>query len=447
MNKIVALCIALLTGCMVYAQPDWRMVKQIEKSISAPIFRNVDYRITDFGAVNGGKEDALPAIRSAIDKCTFEGGGRVVVPAGVFFVKGPVVLKSNVNLHLEKDAELVFSSDAVDYLPPVLTRWEGTELYNYSPLIYAYQVKNIAITGNGTLNGQGSKGFATWKPNQKPDQQKLRGYGTNVTPVYERLFGAGHWIRPAFVEPVGCSNVLIEGVKIVDATFWVIHPLLCENVTVRGVEVESYNENSDGCDPESCLNVLIENCLFKTGDDGIAIKSGRDNDAWRVGQPTQNVIIRNCVFESKINALCIGSEISGGVTHIFAENLEIKNAAEAIYFKSNLDRGGYITDIAIRNVKIGSVRGSVVKFDSDYKSESKNNYPTLFRGITIEKVSADSADKCGIDIQGFADLPVDNVTIKNFTLKQTPVDRVVKNTRNLRFEKVTINGKPIRATD
>ena len=445
---------AILTGSTVYAQPDWSMVGQIEKNISAPVFRNVDYVITGFGAVAGGREDALPAIRRAIDKCTFEGGGRVVVPAGNFFVKGPIALKSNVNLHLEKDAELIFSSDSSDYLPVVLTRWEGTEVYNYSPLVYAYQVKNIAITGRGTLNGQGSKCFSKWSRHQRPDQQRARAFGAKGAPVYERVFGAGHWTRPSFIQPLGCSNVLIEGVKIIDSPFYLVHLVLCENVTVRGVDFDSTNSNNDGCNPESCLNVLIEDCVFKTGNDCIAIKSGRDRDAWRMGQPTQNLIIRNCSFESRANALVFGSELSGGIRNVFAENIEIKNVGEGIYFKSNMDRGGYCTDVAIRNVKVVSVRGAVVRFNPDYSSggfdyteeylKNRKTYPTLFRNIVIENVDAENAGTSGINILGVASLPIENVIIRNFNVKKTPVEKIVENARNVRFEKVVINGKGIK---
>ena len=186
--------------------------------------------------------------------------------------------------------------------------------------------------------------------------------------------------------------------------------------------------------------MLIEDCYFHTGDDGIAIKSGRDNDAWRIGQPTQNVIIRNCTFNSKINGLCIGSEISGGVRNVFAENIYIPNATDALYFKSNLDRGGYIENIHIRNVRADSVRSTLVKFEPDYKSESRNNYPTLFRGFLIENVKGGVAGISGIDISGFAQIPVENVTVRNLTLEQTPTPLIVKNAKNVTLQKVTING-------
>ena len=433
----------LLCPWSLFGQGGWSTLKRIEKNIVAPRFADRNYLITDFGAVNDGKTDALPAIRKAIDLCSADGGGKVIVPVGKFFSKGPIVLKSNVNLYVSEGAEILFSPNEKDYLPPVLTRWEGTEVFNFSPLVYAYNSRNIAITGKGTLNGQGSKNIATWKPRQKPDQQMLRKMGTEVRPVYERVFGEGHVLRPAFIEPVSCSNVLIEGVKVIDATFWVIHPLYCENVIVRGVRVESFNDNNDGCDPESCMNVLIENCSFKTGDDAIAIKSGRDNDAWRVGQPTENVIIRDCIFDSKINGLCIGSEISGGVRNVFAENIVIKSATDAIYFKSNLDRGGYIRNIYIKNVDVGEVRSSLIKFEPDYKHESKNNFPTLFKDFNIENVKAESVKGTGISILGFETMPVQDVTIRNVLIKNSNSPTEIKNVQKVRMENVMINGQKI----
>lgn len=419
----------------------WSRVAEIERQIVAPQFRDVDYSILDYGAVADGQSDALPALSKAVDQCSFDGGGRVVVPAGRFFCKGPVVLKSNVNLHLEAGAKLIFSADEDDYLPVVLTRWEGTEVYNYSPLIYAYQVKNIAITGAGTINGQGSLNFARWKPEQKPDQRQLRAQGTAVTPVCERVYGKGHFLRPALIEPVACDNVLIEGVKIVDATFWSIHLIACQNVIVRNVTVDSTNLNNDGCDPESSRNVLIEGCYFHTGDDGIAIKSGRDNDAWRIGQPTENVIIRNCVFDTEVNGLCIGSEVSGGVRNVFAENIHIKNAGNGLYFKSNLDRGGYITQVYVRNVTVDRVSSALVKFEPDYKSESQENYPTLFREFLLEDITAKCSEGYGIDVAGFDALPVQDVTIRRLVLNEASTPVRIRNASNLLLDEVEINGE------
>lgn len=438
LNRILILGLLLTTA---WNAPAQSRAREIERLIRPVTFPDRDYRITDYGALPGGESDCLPAITAAIDRCSGEGGGRVVIPAGRWFSKGPVVLKSYVNLHLEAGAELLFSSDETDYLPAVLTRWEGTEVYNYSPLIYAWQATNIAVSGKGTLNGRGSRNFAQWKPRQYNDQKTLRRMGADLIPVYERIFGKGHFLRPGMLETVNCSNVLIEGVTFVDSPFWVIHPVACENVTVRGVTVDSYNLNNDGCDPESCTNVLIEDCVFRTGDDGIAIKSGRDNDAWRIGRPTKNVLIRNCTFHSKTNGVCIGSEISGGVRNVVVENVCMSDVSNCIYFKSNLDRGGYIEEVFVCGVEADSVRRTLVLFEPDYKSESRGNYPTVFRKFVIKDVGARWAGKAGIDIRGFVDMPVCDVTISRLTLASTPEPMIVRNAADITLSEVMINGK------
>jgi polygalacturonase len=433
-------CLASVNG---FSQSDWTMAKEIEKNIKPPQFKNKDYNIVNLGAKGDGKTDSRIILNKAIDKCSAEGGGRVVVPAGKFYVKGPVVLKSNVNLHIAEGAELIFSSAAEDYLPAVFTKWEGTEVYNYSPLIYAYKANNIAVTGKGVLNGMGTANFATWKPNQKKDQQSIREMGRKGVPVNERVFGKGHYLRPAFLEPVECNNILIEDIKMINATFWVIHPVYCNNVTVRGVKVDSKNLNSDGCDPESSTNVLIENCDFKTGDDGIAIKSGRDNDGWRVGRPTENVIIRNCTFETETNAVCIGSEISGGVRNVFVENINISKAGNGIYFKSNLDRGGFIEHIRVRNIVADSLHNSLIKFEPDYKSESKENYPTRFHDFVIENANGQYAGEYGIDITGFEAMPVSDVVLRKVSITKAKQSTRIRNAKGVSFSDVIINGVPV----
>lgn len=425
---------------------EWAEYKKIEASIAEPSFPDVDYSIADCGAVPSDSLDARPAILKAIRLCSDNGGGRVVIPAGKYFVKGPVTLLSNVNLHFEDGAELLFSSDEKDYLPVVLTRWEGTEVFNYSPLIYAYCVKNIAITGKGVINGNGKANFEQWKAIQKPDQKALRAMGRDLVPVCERVFGEGHYLRPAMMDLISCSQILLEDVKIVDGTFWSFHLSCCDNATVRRCSVDCLNFNSDGVDPESSRNVLIEDCYFHTGDDGIAIKSGRDQDGWRVGQPTENVIVRNCTFVSdRANGMCIGSEISGGVRNVFVENINIISAKQGLYFKSNLDRGGYIENIYVRNVKMGRIFDSAIKFEPDYKSESKENYPTLMRNFHITDVQCDTAEIRGIYARGFAELPLQNIRIENMTIGYTPLAAVVEHTENFSVSLVEINGQEFTA--
>jgi polygalacturonase len=265
--------------------------------------------------------------------------------------------------------------------------------------------------------------------------------GRELEPVYKRVFGKGTLLRPGFFEPFGCTNVRLEGVTLNDSPFWVIHPIFCNNVIVRDVKVNSFNYNNDGCDPESCTNVLIENCDFSTGDDAIAIKSGRDNDAWRVGQPTENVVIRNSVFRSKINGVCIGSEISGGVRNVFIENIKIPHSTNAIYFKSNLDRGGYIQNVWVRNIEADTVKTAFIRFEPDYKGERSGFYPTLFNSFVIENVGCKQSLECGIYLSGIKERPLDKIILRNISIGKTPVDYCLENANNVTFNKVKINGK------
>jgi polygalacturonase len=287
--KTLVPCLVLTTSALSY--PD--SVADILARIHEPMFRDVDYVVADFGCKADGVTDCRPAINSAIKSCSDNGGGRVVLPKGVSYCKGPILFKANVNLFVAAGSTIRFSFNSNDYLPVVLTKFEGTEVFNYSPLIYAYQVTNVAVTGGGTLDGQGSLGFQKWRGKQTKDQDALRQMGNDTTPIYMRVFGEGHYLRPSMLQFFGCSNVLVRDVTIVDSTFWVVHPVYCNNVIVRGITVHSLAVNSDGTDPESCVDVLIENNSYVTGDDCISIKSGRDADAWRIGQPSENIVVRN----------------------------------------------------------------------------------------------------------------------------------------------------------
>ncbi len=259
------------------------------------------------------------------------GGGRVVVPSGRF-ATGPIHLRSNVELHVSRDATLLFARDPRQYLPAVLTRFEGTELMNYSPFIYAYDQQNVAITGEGTLDGQADRehwwpwkgladfGWTRGAPNYNASRQRLLEMAERREAVERRRFGEGDYLRPPFIQPYKCRNVLIENVSITNSPMWEINPVLCENVTVRGVKISSGGPNNDGCNPESSRDVLIERCVFNTGDDCIAIKSGRNADGRRVNVPSQNIIVRNCEMRDGHGGVTIGSEISGGCWNVFAHD-------------------------------------------------------------------------------------------------------------------------------
>ena len=362
-----------------------------------------------------------------------------MIPKGAFFVGGPIVLKSHVNLHLDEGAEIIFSAREEDYLPAVLSLWEGTELFNYAPLVYAFECTDIAITGRGTLNGSAGRNFATWRPQRSPEQNTLRQMGIDGVPLYKRVFAPGFHLPPDMIQLVGCGNVLIDGISIVDAPYWVIHPVWCNNVTVQGVTIQSRNLNNDGCDPESCSNVLIQRCNFTVGDDGIAIKAGRDQDAWRIGRPTENVIVRDCVFTSKTNGLCIGSEMSAGVRNVYMYHVRIQKCLSAIYFKSNLDRGGFIGNVHVWDINCDSARSAFIRFENNYHGSRGGHYPTTFRYFDISGATCNYSGEVAIYAVGVNGHPLRDIRLSNVTVRSTPRDQVIDNVEALTYDHVFVN--------
>jgi polygalacturonase len=437
---------ALATGAASYLSPipfataavdPWRTADEIVSSIQPPKIPQRAFPITRFGARSDGVTDSTAAIAAAIEACHAAGGGRVLVPEGVFLT-GAIRLKSRVNLHLVAGSTLKFSTDPRKY-PNVLTRWEGNDLFNYSPLVYASHEKDIAITGEGTLDGQAGtfpneqgnpSAWWWWKggsgnnplfgcsppssdpdktrnfpclPNQVADSTKLkqqgavpRPLGTAVTPIEQRVYGiepngTQHYLRPPLIGPYGCENVLIEGVTLLRSPFWQMHPVFCKSVIIRGVTASSLGTNNDGCDPESCVNVLIEDCTFDTGDDCIAIKAGRGYDAmidngirsrldalppW-IDFPTtcQNIVIRNCEMVSGHGGVTLGSEMSGGVNNVFAENIDMLSDTLdiALRFKTNTWRGGFMTNYYARNISVPngvSASNGVITIDYFYSADA-----------------------------------------------------------------------------
>lgn len=440
LTVLCGLCLAACSHPKETKLPEegWAMVPGILEQIVAPQFPDTTFNILEYGAKPDTTFNSLPAILAAINDCNTQGGGRVLIPRGTYLVKGSILLKSHVNLHLEEGARIEFSTDASDYLPMVLTKWEGTECFNYSPLIYSYQAINIALTGKGELDGNGAAGFNQWKPLEKPAMARLRQMGNDSVPVYERVFGEGWYLRPCMIQFFGCRNVLVEDVKIYDSPFWIIHPLYCDNVIVRGVYIDSNNYNNDGCDPESSTNVLIENVKFNVGDDGIAIKSGRDQEGWRIGRATENVIIRNCHFARW--AITIGSEMSGGIRNIFIEDCKIDSCRNGIYFKSNLDRGGYFEHLYMRNIEADICLWGMINFRTDYHGYRGGNYPTQFRNITIENIVCNRVDSVAIMANGVPEAKLHNITLRNIEVKKAPKATQLKNLVNLKLENVVVNG-------
>lgn len=429
----------------------WQKAKLIVDAIRPPTFPDKNFVIDDFGAVADAQTDCSTAIKEAIRACAQAGGGRVTVKAGTYLT-GPIHLESNINLHLEKNAVLRFHTNPDYYLPEVFTRWEGMEYMGYSPLIYAYEKENIAITGEGTLDGQANETtWWPWKGNKEygregfPTQTESRKHlfklaEAGVEPE-KRQFGKDHYLRPPFVQPYKCNNVLIEGVRIIRAPFWLLHPVLCENVTVRGVHLESLGPNSDGCDPESCKNVLIENCFFNTGDDCIAIKSGRNNDGRRLNIPTENVVIRNCQMLAGHGGVVIGSEISGGVRNVFAENniMSSPDLERGIRIKTNSVRGGLLENIYVRNCEIGEVKDAIV-INFYYEEGDAGNHDPVVRNVVIDNLVCKHAKRV-FQIRGFSRAPIQSFTITNSSFAHADEIGVIENVDKFVVDQVKINGK------
>jgi len=414
-------------------QAEWSQAPEILARIQAPVFPAHDFVITNYGAVADGKTDCTDAIRKAIDACA-KCGGRVVVPPGEFLT-GPVHLQSGVNLHLNTNAVLKFNTDPKACLPAVFTRFEGIECYNYSPLIYAFEQKNVAVTGAGTLDGQATEeNWLRWKGRkdastntQKVANGRLKKMAEEGVPVEQRRFGEGDYLRPSFIQFYRCRNVMVEGVRIRRSPMWEIHPVLCTNVIVRGVEIVSRGANNDGCDPESCRDVLIENCLFDTGDDCIAIKSGRNADGRRVGVPSVNLIIRGCTMRDGHGGVTIGSEISGSCSNVFVANCEMSSPRLncALRLKSNAVRGGVIQNIFMRNVNVGRVADSVLQIDFLYEEGTNGIYRPVARNVEMENIAVDHTPRV-LNVRGFPGAEISNVRIYNSTFKQVAKPDVVQ---------------------
>ncbi len=404
---------------------EWEQMPQILARIYPPAIPGREFSIVDFGAAADGKSDSTDAIRKAIASCVQAGGGRVLVPAGEFRT-GPIQLKSKVNLHLDGGATLKFTTDAKAYLPAVRTRFEGMECWNYSPLIYAYEQENIAITGDGVLDGQASdENWWRWKGqrgvntnNQNVARARLAQFVADGVPVDQRRFGEGDFLRPSFIEPHRCRNVLIEGVRIRRSPMWEVHPLLSTNVIVRGLHIATHGPNNDGCDPESCRDVLIEDTVFDTGDDCIAIKSGRNNDGRRVGLPTENVIIRRCTMKDGHGGVTIGSEISGGCRNVFVEDCTMDSPSldRALRFKSNAVRGGVVENIFVRNVTVGTVRDAALQIDFLYEEGAKGEHKPVVRNLVVENMNVQNAVRV-LDVKGFPGSEINGVRFYNSTFK------------------------------
>jgi polygalacturonase len=410
----------------------WQESRAILGRIKEPKFPNRDFKLTTY---NGD-------INAAISAASAAGGGRVVVPSGNFLT-GPIRLKSRVNLYLSEGAVLKFSTNARDYLPLVFTRFEGTEVMNYSPFIYAFEQKDVAITGSGVLDGQADAGH-WWDWARKAERNRLVSLASSGRPVAERVFGDGGFLRPNFIQPYRCQNVFVEGITIRNSPMWEIHPVLCSNVIVRGVTIDSHGPNNDGCDPESCRDVLVEKCTFDTGDDCIALKSGRNNDGRRVGKPVENVIVRDCVMKDGHGGVTIGSEISGGARNIFVEGCRMDSPQldRALRLKSNSQRGGVIERVYMRNATVGQVKEAIVSIDFNYEEGDNGDFPPVVRNVEVRDVTS-SKSQYALYLRGFPRAVIQDVRLTDCTFDNVAKPDVIENVRDIVLKNVKVNGSVV----
>lgn len=461
----------------------WELADAIVENVKAnePVFDDYSVNITDFGAVvktekiTDKTEEAelakanTEAINKAMaDVSAHKGkdgkvGGKVIVPAGYTYT-GAVHLLDNVNLHFEDGAYLMFTTDYAQYLPAVHTRWEGIELYNYSPMIYAYQKKNIAITGKGIIDAQATveEYWLPWKStkylpdqNQDPDRKALFQMSADNVPLEERQFGDGHYLRPSCVQTFECENVLIEDITVNNSPFWMVHPVFTNNLTVRGVTVESYGYNNDGINPDSCKNVVIEECHFKTGDDCIAIKSGRNNDGMNKAISSENIVAQNNTYYTGKGACAtVGSEMSGGIKNIFFRDNKSEDTVEhlqALSIKTNGDRGGTIENIYFKNIEANNTEDRAVLFTMFYEEGDTEVTTPVIKNLFIEdctfKCANPDNEKDLISIWGYERSPIQNVQFKNCTFEGTDAVLNIHNVEGLKFENCTANGEKLPEGD
>lgn len=420
---------------------DWAQADEIVASIKLPTIPARDYVITDFGAKADGTSDARPAILAAIKKASADGGGRVVIPSGLWMSHGPIHLASRINLHVAEGATLRFSTEPKHYLPVVLTRWEGTEVRTYSPLIYAFEVHDVAITGRGVIDGNEQSEFHTWSDaRQKRDMDALRRMGVDGTPAEKRIFGEGTFLRPPLIQFFRAERVLLEDYTLLHSPFWVNHLVYTEHATVRNIRVDSHHHNNDGVDVDSSRYVLIERCWFRTGDDSVVVKSGRDRDGRDIGRPSEYVVVRHNDMGGE-DGIALGSEMSGGIRHVYFTDNVLRKGLSAIRFKANLDRGGTVEHIRVRNMTVESF-DTLFWFQLDYPGLLGGGHPATYRDIVFENFTVERAGTV-FEAHAPAEAPLREVILRNITIKQAEKPLVLENVTGLTFDRVTIGGQTI----
>ncbi len=387
--------------------------------LDRPVFPDAVFPITDFGAEPGGVVKNTRMIQAAVDACAEAGGGVVLCPAGLWLT-GAIHLRSNINLHLAEGAVLRFSDDPRDYLPVVFTRWAGFECYNYSPLVYARDCQNIAITGPGALEGNG-RPWWTWAERQSDTamlmykEQILKG-----VPPEDRVYGAVEaGLRPQFISPIHCSHVLLEGFTIAEpGPFWTIDLVYCDHVVVRKLRVMTEGgPNTDGINVDSSANVLIEHCFLNTGDDCVCMKSGMNEDGWRVGKPTENVVIRYIRTAHGHGGAVFGSDMSGDIRNVYVHSCIYDGTALGIRLKSTRGRGGVVEKLWFEDILMRNIAAEAIQISTAYSAwmGTTEGKAPLFRDISFRNISVEGARQ-SINIEGLPEAPVQDIRMENLSI-------------------------------
>ena len=453
-------------------------------------------------------KDFTKAIQAAIDEANKAGGGRVIIPAEkgatranpTVYYTGSIEIKSNVNLHLEEGTELRFVRNINNkYYPVVLTSFEGNDTYNYASPVRAFHAKNIALTGKGTLNPQadlfnwqgwknGVNGFEKqskvvdvlvkeWSDKAYPIERRLLNDG--VTPLPDKIpTMAINWdnieeityidtpkdvtplrslLRPCTFEPYACENILIEDIRIINSPMWEVHPLRCRNILIRGLEIDSHGHNNDGVNPESTHYVIIENCSFSTGDDCIAIKSGKNRDGYNRGkvggESCGNIIIRNCTFADGHGGVTCGSECTGGISNVFAHDnhFDSLNLQQVLRFKTNSYRGGLIENIYFKDSTVAKCSNALMYGETQYTLGSAQDkegdlgpYTPQLKGVFMSNITAGKPDdpvkaKNAILWKAYERAPMTNIKVKDVTVYGVQNAIILSNVKNFELHNVKIS--------
>jgi len=423
------------------------MIRYLLVAVSSFLFQSLSaqsyYNVINYGAKNDSSVKCTKAIAAAIAAASKKGGGTVYFPAGKYLT-GPIHLKNNITVFIDAGAEVSFSNDFDDYMPFVESRFEGEDVMSFSPLFYAYKAENISIVGRGKINGNGKKwwdAILNYKEGQPKTKWQVAAEAANKNMIQPDDLGQlKSWIlRPPFIQPMYCRNVLVQGITIVNSPFWTVNPEFCENVTVDGVTINNpHSPNTDGINPESCKYVHIANCHISVGDDCITIKSGKDKPGRLKAAPAENYTITNCTMLAGHGGVVIGSEMSGDVRKITISNCVFDGTDRGIRIKTARGRGGVVEEVRVSNIVMKNIKQQAVVLDMQYTKTSPepvSERTPRFRNIHLSNITAQTAQ--AIYINGIAEMPVEDVTFNDIQF-DAQTGATIKEAKNIEFHNVRI---------